>query len=127
MNTLHEDHLIIEGLKVMGILGVYPSERKKKRPISLRIEIFGPFSKACLSDQLKDTLDYGQVVAAVRATIAREKAHLLEYLAEKVAETCLDFSQVTRVSVSLTKTKAIPGVHAFTFAIVREKEHNGAS
>ena len=58
------------------------------------------------SDDLVDTVDYGQVANAVHAVIVGEPVDLIETLAERVADACLAFGGVLRVAVTVHKPHA---------------------
>ena len=58
------------------------------------------------SDDLADTVDYGQVADAVHALIVGEPVDLIETLAERIAAACLAFPGVERVKVTVHKPHA---------------------
>lgn len=58
------------------------------------------------SDKLADTVDYGAVADAVLAVGRGESCHLLERLAQRMADAVLDAFPVGRVHITLRKLNA---------------------
>ena len=63
------DTIFISELKVQTKLGVPEWERMTTQTIILDIEIGYDLTKACKSDAIADTIDYGAVVGRIRETL----------------------------------------------------------
>ena len=83
------DTIFLEQVKVQTKLGVPPWERMVPQTIILDIEIGYDFSKACKSDAIADTIDYGAVVARIRQTLSEHSFQLVEALAEHICQLIL--------------------------------------
>ena len=88
-----DDRLLLRGLRVMALCGALPEERERAQPFELDVEIGADLEPAGHSDRLNDTVDYGLVCAAVGAATEGEQFTLMEAMAQKVAEVCLDADQ----------------------------------
>lgn len=97
------DHVYINGLRVMVLIGVLPHEREAPQPIQIDVDVEVDLSKAGQSDDLHDTVNYGAMCDAI-AALARESSDLLlERLAQRVAECALGFGGVEAAHVTITK------------------------
>ena len=83
------DTIFLQEVKVETKLGVPAWERMTPQTIVLDIELAMPHSRACQSDAIEDTIDYGAVVARIRQTLAENSFHLVEALAEHVCQLIL--------------------------------------
>ena len=88
-----EDRLLLRGLRVMALCGALPEERDRAQPFELDVDIGADLEPAGHSDRLSDTVDYGSVCAAVSAATETGQFTLMEAMAQKVAEVCLDADQ----------------------------------
>ena len=59
------DCIQLRGLRVVCVVGVLPEERDRPQPLEIDIDIYTDLSAAGQSDDLNDTLDYGELAAAV--------------------------------------------------------------
>ncbi len=100
------DQIVIRGLRGTGRHGVFAHERRDGQEFSVDVCLDVETSASARSDDLADTVDYGQVAQAVHALIVGEPVDLVETLAERVADACLAFPGVSRVSVTVHKPHA---------------------
>jgi dihydroneopterin aldolase len=78
------DRIELRGLRAVGTHGALPEERLRAQPFEVDLDIVADLAPAGRSDQLGDTVDYGQVTAAVEAVLTGSHADLLETLAERI-------------------------------------------
>ena len=83
------DIIFLSEVKVQTKLGVPEWERIVEQTIILDIEIGYDLSKACQSDDVADTIDYGLVVNRVRETLKENSFQLVEALAEHICQLIL--------------------------------------
>lgn len=100
------DQIRIRGIRGIGHHGVFAHERADGQEFSVDVTLEVRTSTAAGSDTLADTVDYGHVANAVHALIVGESVDLIETLAERIAEACLDFTGVDRVKVTVHKPHA---------------------
>ncbi len=97
------DHVYINGLRVMVLIGVLPHEREAPQPIQIDVDVEVDLSQAGSSDDLHDTANYGAMCDAI-ADLARASSDLLlERLAQRVAACALGFDGVEVAHVTITK------------------------
>lgn len=102
------DTLFLHGLKAETLIGVYDWERQQRQTLLLDVDIGTDARPAGRSDNIGDTIHYGEVAEALRHNLAQQQFLLLEALAEHVAQFLLDDFGALWVRVRVTK----PGILA---------------
>lgn len=113
------DRIHIRDLGVRCIVGINPDERREKQDVILNITLYADLQSACQSDRIEDTLDYRQVKKRVLAMAEDSSYLLLERLAERVAQVCLESPRVERVAVAVDKPGALRFARSVAVEIVR--------
>lgn len=116
MNTI-----FLQEVKVETRLGVPAWERLKPQTVILDIELGMPHGQAFHSDAIEDTIDYGLMVARIRETLAEQSFHLVEALAEHVAQLILSEFGAPAVKVRVAKPGILPGVKQLGVMIERSR------
>ena len=83
------DRIELRGLRVVGRHGVLPEEQARAQPFEVDVDVEADLAAAGRSDDLKDTLDYGALVASVAGVVEGEPSALLEHLAQRIADVVL--------------------------------------
>jgi dihydroneopterin aldolase len=101
------DRITLRGVRAYGYHGVFPEERQNGQEFVVDV-VMGvlSISKAAKTDDLRDTVDYGGVAAAVVDIVAGEPMNLIEKLATVIAVRCLQFDFVRAVEVTVHKPSA---------------------
>lgn len=99
------DRIELRGLRVAGIVGVLPEERDRPQPLEIDLALVADLSAAGASDDLHDTIDYGEMAQVVEAVVSESGCALLERLAELVAQAMLGHDRVQAVTVSIRKLR----------------------
>jgi dihydroneopterin aldolase len=97
------DHILIAGLRELGVHGVLPEEQARPQPFQVDLQLVVDATAAGTSDDLDDTVDYGAVSEAVARVVATESYRLLERLATRIAEVCCSDPRVLGVVVEVRK------------------------
>jgi 2-amino-4-hydroxy-6-hydroxymethyldihydropteridine diphosphokinase len=115
------DKIHIRDLLMRCILGVNEEERREKQDVLLNITLYADLREACRSDRLEDTVDYKAIKKRVIAEVERSSYYLVERLAERIAEICLEDNRVRRVQVAVEKPGALRFARTVGIEIVRER------
>lgn len=100
------DRIQLRGLRVLGTHGVLPEEATRAQPFEVDLDMAVDLGPAAGSDRLADTVDYGEVAAAVAAVVSGPSFDLLEALAGAVASATLASDpRITSVTVHLRKLR----------------------
>lgn len=97
--------LRIRGLEVLTTIGVPDAEREQPQRVLVDADITLDLGRAAMSDDVADTVDYGQLVADIEALAAMGERRLLERLANEIAELILQHDSVTGATVEVAKGK----------------------
>src|SRR5208283_3077134 len=111
----------INDLKVRTIIGAHPWERVNKQELVINITIEYDASKACLSDKLKDALNYESVAAKAIKISERSRYTLLEKLAGKLLAGIMSDRRVQTAHVRVDKTHALPQARSVAFELSAER------
>ncbi len=113
------DTIFLSEVKVQTKLGVPAWERMTPQTIILDIEIGYDLSKACQSDDVNDTIDYGAVVNRIRETLQENSFQLVEKLAEHLCQLILKEFNALSVKIKVAKPTVLPGLKALGVIIER--------
>lgn len=101
------DKISLNGIKAQAIIGTFPEEREKRQPVIADVEIFCDLSRAGLSDELNDTVDYFELEERIHSIIENSDFKLLERLAHVIAQSVLGDARISSCRVTLTKPCAL--------------------
>jgi FolB domain-containing protein len=105
------DMISIEGLRVPTLIGVTEEERSAPQDVEIDLSLHLDLSRAGISDDLVDTVDYDALVREVAELVRSSKASLMEHLAEDIATLISRNQLVERVTVTLRKPElSLPGL-----------------
>ena len=100
------DHIEIRALRILCHVGVGDDERANAQPLELDIDLEADLSAAAASDDVADTIDYGEVSVAVAAAVQATEHALLERAAAVAADAVLAVDpRTTAVTVSVRKLR----------------------
>lgn len=119
MFNTQSDVVFVKGLKVEAVIGVYDWERAINQPILIDIALETDVSRAAVSDEVKDALNYKAVCDDVSAWCKEIQAELLEYLAGQLADRLIANYSCKTVTLSVAKPTAIAQADAVGVQITR--------
>ena len=112
------DKIIVKDLTLYAFHGVNPEEKEDGQFFSMDLTCYVDLQRACISDNVEDTVSYAKIIKKVRAAFLAQKFDLLEKAAQVVADTVLnEFPMVSSVTVLLKKPQA-PVKADFSYAAV---------
>ena len=100
------DELCVTGIECWGHHGVFEHERREGQVFVVDLCLGVDTAPAAASDDLQDTVDYGSLVAAVKAAVETDPVDLIETLAQRTAEVCLQQPRVEWCRVTVHKPDA---------------------
>jgi len=113
------DKILIQNLRVQGILGVNDLERIKLREIVVNATLFTDTRRAAHSDNIGDCIDYSQLAKEIRTLVEGKRRFTVEALTEDIASLCLSRPGVQKVMVRVDKPGAITGAESVGVEIER--------
>ncbi len=100
------DRITLSGLTVRGFHGVYDHERADGQDFVVDAVLDIDLAPAGASDDVADTVDYGQLAQRLADVVAGEPVNLIEALAARLAQICLADSRVSAAEVTVHKPAA---------------------
>lgn len=105
------DRLSIRGLRAIGHHGVLPAEREQGQEFVVDVTLGLDTRQAGEADDLASTVDYGTLVGRLSAAVETAPVDLIETLAARLAEVCLEGDRVVWAEVTIHKPAApLPAV-----------------
>ena len=104
------DRIRLTGLRVRGQHGVLPAERRDGQDFLVDVVLHVDLRPAGDADSLALTVDYGELAERLAAVVAGPPVDLLETLASRLAQVCLEDAAVRTAEVTVHKPHAPIGV-----------------
>jgi dihydroneopterin aldolase len=100
------DRIALTGLRVRGFHGVFEHERRDGQDFVVDVVLEVSTAVAAASDDLSDTVHYGELAERLAAVVAGKRVNLLETLVARLAEACLVDPRVDAATVTVHKPQA---------------------
>ena len=100
------DEIVLTGLTVFGRHGVHAHEREDGQEFVVDLRLRMSLEQAAASDDVADTVHYGELAEKVAGVVAGEPVNLIETLAERIAAAALEDARVQNVTVTVHKPHA---------------------
>ncbi|KAA1170712.1 dihydroneopterin aldolase [Marinobacter salinexigens] len=113
------DSVLIEGLEVETVVGVYDWERKVNQRLVIDLEMAWDNRVPGASDDVADALDYAAVSERVSSCLKRLQPQLLEYGAETLASDLQSTFGISWLRLTLRKPGAVPAARSVGVRIER--------
>ena len=107
-----QDVIRLSGLRVRGRHGVYDFEREAGQDFVIDVELALDLAPAAGSDDVADTVHYGELAGRLAEIVAGEPVNLIETLAQRLVTACLADDRVAAATVTVHKPQA-PIPHEF--------------
>ncbi len=102
------DRVLIHGLSLETVIGVYGWERELRQTLLLDLELAWDIRRPGASDAVDDALNYAAVSARLREFSGAACFELLEALAEALADLLREEFGVSWLRLTLRKPGAVP-------------------
>ncbi|MEO0897628.1 MAG: dihydroneopterin aldolase [Bacteroidota bacterium] len=104
---LQESLISVEGIQVHAFHGVYANERREGNTYIVDLYLSTDLTKAAMTDELEDTLDYYTAYKTVLEIMA-EPVSLLEHLTYKIGKALLEaHPSLTKAKVRVSKVNPL--------------------
>jgi len=113
------DIIFLRDLRVDTLIGVYDWEKRVPQTLQIDLDIAVPDNQAAQTDDIKDALNYADVVRDIQRALASRHFNLIETLAETIAQMLLNDFKTPWVKVSVAKLNAIRGSKMVGISIER--------
>lgn len=103
------DYVVIEGLEVRTVIGIYDWEREIRQTVRLDLKMAWDISTAAATDDIAHALDYKSVSKRLIAYVEQSSFGLIEALAEECAKIVLNEFGVPWLRLKMSKPGAVRG------------------
>ncbi|MDT5090748.1 MAG: 7,8-dihydroneopterin aldolase/epimerase/oxygenase [Mycobacterium sp.] len=121
------DRIELRGLVVRGHHGVFEHERRDGQDFVVDITVWIDLDRAGASDDLADTLDYGELAKRAADIVGGPAKNLIEAVAAEIAEDIMRDERAHAVEVTLHKPNApIPLAFNDVAVVARRSRRSGS-
>ena len=99
-------HVFVRALEVEAVVGVHDHEKVAPQPLRISIDLTVREAPEGHDDKLASVVCYEDVVRGVQSICGMGHVNLIETLAERIADFCLEDARVHAVRVSIEKPQA---------------------
>ncbi|PXY34263.1 dihydroneopterin aldolase [Prauserella sp. PE36] len=100
------DRITLTGLKVFGRHGVFDHEKRDGQEFVVDVTAWLSLARAAASDELADTLHYGELAQLVAGIVGGEPYDLIESVAGRIADEVMEDERLSAVEVTVHKPSA---------------------
>ncbi|MCX5493453.1 dihydroneopterin aldolase [Kaistia dalseonensis] len=119
------DRIIITDLRFFGFHGVLPEETSLGQRFRVDITCSLDLGEAGRTDQVENTVHYGQVIEVVERIVTTHRYKLIETLAETIARSLFEaFARIDSLIVRITKPEAPVQIATGLIAIEIERSRS---
>jgi len=115
------DKILIKDLRLRCIIGINEFERREKQDVTINVVIWSNLTEAAKTDDIGKTVDYKEITKRIIKLVEGSEFRLVETLAEKVAESCLEHARVKKVRVTVEKPGALRFARSVGVSILRKR------
>ena len=101
-----EGRITLTGLRVRGRHGVFDFEREQGQDFVVDVRLDLDLGPAAASDDVADTVHYGELAGRLAEIVGGEPVNLIETLADRLLAACLDDPRVSTAEVTVHKPQA---------------------
>jgi dihydroneopterin aldolase len=100
------DRITLTGVRAFGYHGVYPDEKREGQEFVVDAALSLSLRRAAETDDVVDTVHYGELAERLVAVVEGEPVDLIETLAQRLADAALDDARVDAVTITVHKPQA---------------------
>ena len=119
------DRIELRGLRVRGHHGVFDHERRDGQDFVVDVTVWMDLAAAAASDDLADTLHYGELAQRAAEIVGGEPCDLIETVSARIAEDVMTDDRVQAVEVVLHKPQAPIPLAFRDVAVVARRSREG--
>jgi 7,8-dihydroneopterin aldolase/epimerase/oxygenase len=116
----HVRHVFVRDLVLPCDIGVHPHEKGRPQRVRVNLDLAVTDDGTALADRLENVVCYEDVVTRIRAITADGHINLVETLAERIAQTCLQHPACHTARVRVEKLDVFEDVESVGVEIERK-------
>lgn len=115
------DKIFLNDLKIDAIIGIYDWERHTPQTLTFDLEMDWDIKAAAATDDIAQTLDYGDIAQQIVAFVKASEYQLIETLAEDLSALLLENFSIPKLKLTLSKPVALHGQNIARIVIERSR------
>lgn len=115
------DIIYLNDLRIETVIGINDWERRIKQTVVLDVELGTDIRRSAAADSIEDTVDYKAVAKRLNSFVGSSSFHLVETLAERIADILIDEFKVPWCRLRVNKQGAVRYVRDVGVVIERGK------
>lgn len=119
------DRITLTGLRVRGWHGVFEHERRDGQDFLVDITVWIDTDRAAATDELTDTLNYGELAERAAAIVCGPPRNLIETVAAEIAEDVMRDARAHAVEVTVHKPSAPISLSFTDVAVTARRSRRG--
>jgi len=100
------DEITLTGVRGFGRHGVYDDEKREGQYFTVDVTLYVRTARAAETDDVVDTVHYGEVAERIVELIGGQPVNLIETLAARIADDLLTRDHVQMIAVTVHKPEA---------------------
>ena len=121
------DRIELRGLRVRGNHGVFDFEKREGQDFVIDVTLHTSVVRAAASDDIADTVHYGELAEDVAHLVEDNTFDLIETLAARIAEHCLSLAEHVEVVVHKPGAPIQRSFNDVSVSVVRSRSDDGRS
>jgi 7,8-dihydroneopterin aldolase/epimerase/oxygenase len=112
------DSIKLENIQIDATCGVNPEEKCCKQPFIISVTLYLDLSQAAKSDDVADTVHYGELYEKIIIHVTNTHYSLIEALAASIAELILKDELIEKCKIAVTKCRAKTNKATFPATVI---------
>ena len=117
-NNWHK--ILIRNLVFPMKIGIYKHEKSKKQRVRVNLELRVYQKKDSINDRIDNVICYEDIIKLIKNIASSKHLNLVETLAEKIAEECLQIPESFLCKIKVEKLDVFDELESVGVEIVRE-------
>ena len=118
---MFEEIIFIKNLKIKTVIGCLNYEKIYPQSLILDLDIKTPLRDAALTDDIKDALNYAELVEVIKNFASNNNFNLLETFAYKLLEYLFNkYHKIKAIKIKITKPQALTDTREVGIIIEQE-------
>ncbi len=115
------DTVFIHQIDCKAVIGIHPFERLKPQRLIISVDLYTDIRVPAKSGDINDALNYFDITRFIQKSVAESEFHLIERLAESLAQLLLDTYPMKALKLHLQKPGALEQTQQVGIEIYRER------
>jgi len=112
-------HVFVHDMIVNSFIGVHGFEHDQEQRVRINLDLAVGEGNQVINDDIKNVICYEKLAEGVKAIISEGHINLVETLAERIADMCLERPQVISTRVRVEKLDILPDAESVGVEIER--------